>query len=312
MQHKVNDSLLLAESTQKTIREWAEYFSCDRNTISRHLKDLGLKSKRPESHKFTQEQKDLFSIKRKQWLQLNPDKHPWKNKDKFKSEPCERVKDFLLKNKISFVSEFNPEINGRFFSIDIALPDKKIALEINGNQHYQRDGTLKPYYQNRHNLLEQEGWVVYEIHYSSCFNLEKWQSFLSILQTTESKVEFDYFNYTPEISTPKVCIDCSKSISKHSMRCCKCANLLIQKIRLPRPKKSRITNKKACECGEIKCPQAKLCYICSRLNSRKVKERPAKEELANLITLHSFTQLGKMFGVSDNAVRKWCRSYDLI
>lgn len=44
-----------------------------------------------------------------------------------------------------------------------------------------------------------------------------------------------------------------------------------------------------------------------RLERRKV-ERPSKEELADLIESHSWTALGRQFGVSDNAVRKWAKT----
>ena len=39
--------------------------------------------------------------------------------------------------------------------------------------------------------------------------------------------------------------------------------------------------------------------------------RPEKDELQRLIRTASFVQIGKTFGVSDNAVRKWCRSYGI-
>ena len=48
-----------------------------------------------------------------------------------------------------------------------------------------------------------------------------------------------------------------------------------------------------------------LCIECSNLQSR-VCERPSRQELKNLIRTTSFTKIGKMFGVSDNAIRKWC------
>lgn len=47
------------------------------------------------------------------------------------------------------------------------------------------------------------------------------------------------------------------------------------------------------------------------ISNRKVKNRPSKEELLELILNKSFLQIGKDFGVSDNAIRKWCKSYDL-
>ncbi len=45
---------------------------------------------------------------------------------------------------------------------------------------------------------------------------------------------------------------------------------------------------------------------CAGLASRKVK-RPTKRELARLLKKHSFCGVGRMFGVSDNAVRKWLK-----
>lgn len=40
-------------------------------------------------------------------------------------------------------------------------------------------------------------------------------------------------------------------------------------------------------------------------------ERPSKEELDILIHEKPFLHIGKMYGVSDNAVRKWCKQYGL-
>jgi transcription elongation factor Elf1 len=40
--------------------------------------------------------------------------------------------------------------------------------------------------------------------------------------------------------------------------------------------------------------------------------RPSKIELKSLISTTSWTKMGKMFGVSDNAVRKWAKQYALV
>lgn len=45
-------------------------------------------------------------------------------------------------------------------------------------------------------------------------------------------------------------------------------------------------------------------------NQRKVV-RPSKEELEKLIKSESFRSIGKIYGVSDTAVKKWCVFYDL-
>ena len=46
------------------------------------------------------------------------------------------------------------------------------------------------------------------------------------------------------------------------------------------------------------------------LLNRKV-ERPAREELKNKIRFLPFVQIGKLYGVTDNAIRKWCDYYNL-
>lgn len=41
-------------------------------------------------------------------------------------------------------------------------------------------------------------------------------------------------------------------------------------------------------------------------------ERPNKEELAVLMSVGSFSSIGRKYGVSDNAVRKWAKAYGLL
>ena len=49
-----------------------------------------------------------------------------------------------------------------------------------------------------------------------------------------------------------------------------------------------------------------------RYDSRKVKNRPTKEKLAELMQTTSMVKIGKMFGVSDNSIRKWAKQYQLL
>lgn len=50
---------------------------------------------------------------------------------------------------------------------------------------------------------------------------------------------------------------------------------------------------------------------CRGLAQRKVKH-PTKEQLIELLTtLHNWSAIGRMFGVSDNAVRKWAKRYKI-
>jgi very-short-patch-repair endonuclease len=126
----------------------------------------------------SKETKLLLSKKRSEYLKNNPDKHPWKNNEKFKSVPCENVKTYLRNNNIEFIEELQPLMD-RSYSIDIAFPHIMVAIEINGQQHYNSDGTLKEYYQKRHDLIENDGWKLIEVHYSQCFSDENISKFLN-------------------------------------------------------------------------------------------------------------------------------------
>lgn len=128
-------------------------------------------------HTHSTHTKKILSEKRKKYLRENPEKHVWKRSTKFKSEPCENVKQYLLKRNIRFIEEYSPSLE-RNYSIDIAFPDIKLGIEINGNQHYNPDGTLKEYYKDRHNFITNLGWKLIEVHYSKCFTDEDIQKFL--------------------------------------------------------------------------------------------------------------------------------------
>lgn len=123
-------------------------------------------------HSRLEETKQKISKGLKMWFKNNPDKHPWKRKEKFKSVPCEHLKE-ILKKDFNFIEEYTDKRWEHNYSIDIAFLDKKIAIEVNGNQHYNEDGTLKEYYQKRHDYLVSLGWIVNEIHYTNCYKEDK-------------------------------------------------------------------------------------------------------------------------------------------
>ena len=65
-------------------------------------------------------------------------------------------------------------------------------------------------------------------------------------------------------------------------------------------------------CGKEILYNSDLCITCSAQNRRKV-ERPTKEELFNIILEHqgNFEEIGRMFGINGNSIRKWCKYYSL-
>lgn len=68
-----------------------------------------------------------------------------------------------------------------------------------------------------------------------------------------------------------------------------------------------------CKCVfKTKNINQKYCSIqCRNLNEQKLSKRPERDVLERLICDKSFVEIGKMFSVSDNAIRRWCKYYDL-
>lgn len=89
-----------------------------------------------------------------------------------------------------------------------------------------------------------------------------------------------------------------------------CPNCHVQTDTYGKRKKSYKLPEQPCACGNKKGRKSAQCVTCQGLNCRKAI-RPSKEELLELIKTTSFVQIGKMYGVTDNAVRKWCKDYSL-
>lgn len=67
-----------------------------------------------------------------------------------------------------------------------------------------------------------------------------------------------------------------------------------------------------------KCPTCgtevfgtKYCSHACSCESRRKAKRPGREELENLIKTTPILQIGKIYGVSDNAIRKWAEFYGI-
>ncbi len=56
--------------------------------------------------------------------------------------------------------------------------------------------------------------------------------------------------------------------------------------------------------------KASICLNC--YNKQKAQNIPPREELKELIRTIPFIHIGEHFNVSDNAIRKWCKKYNLL
>ncbi len=250
-------------------------------TIKRYLEQNGITLRNNEEitkiisanskkTKLSDEAKRRISEARKKYFVDNPDKHPWKNTSKFKSKPCENFKEVLNELNIDYISEYTPS-DERAFSIDIFLPGYMIGIEINGNQHYTNNGSLKTYYQDRHEFIENLGYKLFELHYSLFFSRDKMIELINSIIENKPLFEFDYESY------------------------------VLRKLN------NKIEKKGYCEvCNEQIYFTAKKCIKCYAKSRRKT-ERPPVSVLLEDVKFLGYRGAGKKYSVSDTAIKKWLK-----
>jgi len=162
-------------STSSSIEEVIKKYG--RGT-KRFMRDFLRKNQISTSHmdlKFhhSEETKKRMSIKRKEYIANNAGKHNWKLFKRMETKPEKVFREILEKiSGLTFFQEYIPKNSKRGFMIDFACTNLNIGFEINGNQHYKSDGTLKQYYIDRENYFNTLGWRLVQIHYSNVFKPE--------------------------------------------------------------------------------------------------------------------------------------------
>ena len=61
------------------------------------------------------------------------------------------------------------------------------------------------------------------------------------------------------------------------------------------------------DCGLQICRTSKKCEKCSHSDDRKVKDRPSRSKLLKEVKESNYCAVGRKYGVSDNAIRKWIK-----
>lgn len=93
-----------------------------------------------------------------------------------------------------------------------------------------------------------------------------------------------------------------------------CPNCNIQ-LETSNGKNHRVLSKKyyCVDCGKEISQGSTRCLVCScKSRAISLDEMPiSREHLKSLIREKSFSELGRLYNVSDNAIRKWCDKYKL-
>lgn len=238
-----------------------------------------LKQIKTGSH-HTQQAKQLMSKRRQQYLKLHPQDNYWKKNNKTISKPCEDLKQFLTNNNINFYPQYsNPQqFKNHHYRIDIAFPNQKIAIEVNGTMHYQKTGKLKSKYQLRHNIIQNAGWKILEIPFKETYSTIFRESLLKLIN---QNIQFTY-DYRQQI------IQFYKQ--KEQQHICPICG------------------------GQKKDVYSKCCVKCNGKISaqNRYKEIPSKQQLIkDREQLYSYAAIGEKYQKSKTAIRRWFKKYNL-
>ena len=202
------------------------------------------------------------------------------------------------------------------YVLDFVDLENKIAINVNGDYWhanpllYSEDklGKMQKINvrqdKNKKIFLEKNGWKVIDIWESEIY----WNKELVKDKIRAFSLSAKPIVYTDErgVQFPQCPPDWSETIKK----------LWFKTDKIIRQKKVMV---------DIVCPVCKktfktqdrgkkthkyCCEECRCLKSRKV-DRPSKEQLELDILNMSFVKIGKKYSVSDNAVRKWAKTYNL-
>lgn len=219
--------------------------------------------------KASEETKKKISIARKKYLLANPDKVPYLiNHSSNKSMPQKMIEGALKQENIEgWISEFR---NG-LYSYDIAFPDLKIDIEIDGETHQQEK--VIQIDKRRDEWTISQGWKILRIPTKIIYN-----------NINDAINEIKQFIGDDNLEKQKT-IDISKYVIKKKIKCRNCGG-----------EKSFKSD-------------SGLCQKCCSISKRKIT-RPKQEELLIMINIEGYKQTARKYGVTDNTIRKWVKFYD--
>lgn len=247
--------------------------------VSRNMSNAQKLSCKNTPRKLSQETKNKISVGRSKYLKEHPDQVPYllNHYSKGESYPEKYFNEIFENNKVKCERYLQYSI----YNLDFAIVDKLIDIEIDGEQHI-----LDPVIYNsnlrRDKFLEDNGWRVIRI---------LWSSFQKLTDDGKKEIIDELID--------KINND---TIKKHDI-----------KISLTTNGMRKIRKRYYCSsCGCDVYRTSFMCRPCSvKLSTNSSK--PTKEQLSDLIeNKTSWTEMGKMFSVSDNTIRKWAKQYTLI
>lgn len=229
-----------------------------------------------------QSQRDKISIARKKYLKENPDKVPYLlNHSSVESYPEKRFRRILTNiGLVGWIQHYQHSI----YQYDFAFPSIKLDVEIDGNTHTQQTIIYKDAV--RDTFSRNAGWEV--IRFSAGELANNAHNCIDRLIKLIYRIDPEYDPYDMEAwDTLKY------KLHQHVMYkklCPVCTNTFYHKYE-------------------------RVIYCSKKCAANRASRNASRPDLIQLITdyeeLRNMCAMGRKYGVSDNAVRKWFRKYGI-
>jgi len=189
----------------------------------RNKSEAGIIGKKKYPLVHTEEWKKNMSEIRKKYLKENPDKVPYRLNHSSKESYPEKYFAELFQKENIIVDRYIPI---SYYELDFCITDKKINIEIDGEQHYL-DKKIKVSDNNRNTYLENNGWKTIRIRWSDYQKMDyegkakyisELKDYINILSNDKPTIPF--------IENGKKMCECGAKICKTSVKCVKCAHLV--------------------------------------------------------------------------------------
>lgn len=244
------------------------------------------------SRPHSQETKDKLSHIRKKYLLENPDKVPYLlNHSSKESYPEKYFTELFEKENINVVKHYRIGL----YQLDFCILDKKIDIEIDGNQHYT-DPKIVESDIKRTYYLESNGWDVIRINWSE----------YSKMSFDDRSIYIDNIKrYINNLLLIKPTLDITENIKIKKLIKITNKKTSNKSTIITNPKNRK--NKKCIVCNdETSSTRCLKCYLLGR----RVVERPPYDILIKEIKETNLSAVGRKYGVSGNAIKKWVKNYE--
>lgn len=213
--------------TDNSLKLGGHVVNCKQNPNYKDRIDKLSKLRKGVSH--TEESKKKISDSRKDYLKNNPDKVPYLlNHSRNESYPELYFTDVFNKNNVDITKFYRIAL----YELDFCILDKKIDIEIDGEQHYL-DVKIIESDKRRNKYLEELGWDIIRIRwadYKLLDGLSKKEYINNLISYINGLIEN---KPTFEIPDRNKYCKCGKIIYKDSKSCMECYSIRQRKVDRP-------------------------------------------------------------------------------